>query len=117
MDVFAFGTGRRRRPKTSSIARSVFPPKVEMLSGENHRERVLSVKEEQRYLSSASAQTYLLRDVATVLLDCALRPDECFRMRWEDVRDGALHIHYGKTENARPTIPMTQRIAAHLDIR
>lgn len=92
-------------------------PKVEMLSGENHRERVLSVKEEQRYLAAASAQTYLLRDVATVLLDCALRPDECFRMRWEDVRDGALHILYGKTENARRTIPMTQRIAARLDMR
>ncbi len=26
MDVFAFGTGRKRRPKTSSIARSSFPP-------------------------------------------------------------------------------------------
>ncbi len=26
MDVFAIGTGRKRRPKTSSIARSALPP-------------------------------------------------------------------------------------------
>jgi integrase len=92
-------------------------PKVEMLSGENHRERVLSPDEEQRYLAAASAQSFLLRDVTTILLDCALRPEECFRMRWEDVRDGALHILYGKTENARRTIPITQRMAAQLDMR
>lgn len=55
-------------------------PKVEMLSGENHRERVLSADEENRYLAAASAQSYLLRDVTTILLDCALRPEECFRM-------------------------------------
>jgi integrase len=59
-------------------------PKIEMLSGENHRERVLSPDEENRYLAAASAQSFLLRDVTTVLLDCALRPEECFRMRWED---------------------------------
>ncbi len=92
-------------------------PKVEMLSGENHRERVLSPDEENRYLAAASAQSFLLRGVTTILLDCALRPEECFRMRWEDVRDGALHILYGKTENARRTIPMTQRVAAQLVMR
>ena len=92
-------------------------PKVEMLSGENHRERVLSADEEQRYLAATSVPGYLLHDVATVLLDCALRPEECFRMRWEDVRDGSLHILFGKTENARRTIPMTQRVAAQLDMR
>ena len=34
-------------------------PKVEMLSGENHRERVLSFDEDQRYLAAASAQKLL----------------------------------------------------------
>ncbi|MEO8661315.1 MAG: tyrosine-type recombinase/integrase, partial [Bryobacteraceae bacterium] len=92
-------------------------PKVEMLTGENHREHVLSFKEEQRYLAAASAQSYLLRDVATVLLDCALRPEECFRLRWDELRDGWLHIRFGKTENARRSIPMTQRVAAKLDMR
>ena len=43
-----------------------------MLSGENHHDSVLSVEDEQRYLAAASAQSYLLRDLGTVLLDCAL---------------------------------------------
>jgi integrase len=53
-----------------------------------------------------------LRDVATTLLDCALRPEECFRLRWDQVRDGALHILHGKTESARRVIPLSDRAAA-----
>ena len=85
-------------------------PKVEMLPGENHRDRVLTTDEEERYLEGTAAvaegirqaypsapegiratmrgqqptepaDPFLLRDVATVLLDCGLRPDECFRRR------------------------------------
>ncbi len=52
-------------------------PKVRMLSGENHRERVLTPAEEAVYLAHA---TPLLHDVATILLDCGLRPEECFRL-------------------------------------
>jgi len=63
------------------------------------------------------ADPFLLRDVATLLLDCGLRPDECFRLRWENVRDGALHILFGKTKNARRTIPLTPRAAALLEMR
>jgi integrase len=63
------------------------------------------------------ADPFLLRDVATVLLDCGLRPDECFRLRWEHVRDGALHVPFGKTENARRTIPLTPRLAALIEMR
>ena len=92
-------------------------PKVEMLNGEKHRERVLSFDEDQRYLAAASAQSYLLRDVTTVLPDCALRPEECFRRRWDELRDGSLHIRFGKTENARRSIPMTHRVAAQLATR
>ena len=121
-------------------------PKVEMLPGENHRDRVLTADEEARYLEGTAAvgeaiqQAYLsalegiratmrgehpiapadpfrLRDVAMVLLDCGLRPDECFRLRWEHVRDGALHVPFGKTENARRTIPLTPRLAALIEMR
>jgi len=60
---------------------------------------------------------FLLRDVTTILIDCGLRPEECFRLRWEHVQDGAVHIPYGKTENARRTIPLTQRTAAILETR
>ena len=121
------------------------PPKVQMLPGENERDRVLTVDEERRYLAAAtklgadieeaykrtldglrarSGQTlqkpvdpYLLRDVTTILIDCALRPEECFRLRWQHVRDGALHVPFGKTENARRDVPLTPRSSAILDMR
>ena len=62
-------------------------PKVTMLPGERHRERVLSFEEEQLYLAKAKP---LVRDVDIVLLDCGLRPEECFRLSWENIRDGNL---------------------------
>ncbi len=121
------------------------PPKVQMLPGENERDRVLTEDEESRYLSAAAqiganiedayrralaglrarkGQTpqepqdpYLLRDVTTILIDCALRPEECFRLRWQNVRDGALHISFGKTDNARRSVSLTPRATALLEMR
>lgn len=121
-------------------------PKVEMLPGENHRDRVLTEDEEARYLGAATAigediqesyrralegirattrgkqpippsDPFLLRDVTTILIDCGLRPEECFRLQWEHVRDGAVHVPFGKTENARRTITLTERAAALLEMR
>jgi integrase len=89
-------------------------PNVRMLYGERRRERVLTEEEEKRYLDEAEP---LLRDVATVLIDCGLRPEECFRLKWESVRDGFVEIQYGKTENARRRIPVTPRVAAVLEMR
>src|SRR5262249_31087191 len=85
--------------------------RVRMLSGEHHRERVLSLSEEERYLDAADP---LLHDVATILLDCGLRPEECFRLKWENIRDGSIEIQYGKTDNARRRIPISQRVSAVL---
>jgi integrase len=99
-------------------------PNVKMLPGEKHRERVLTGAEEDLYFRGAStdamaqyADPALLRDVATILLDCGLRPEECFRLRNENVTDGNLDIHFGKTDNARRWIPMTPRVQAVLDMR
>jgi len=121
-------------------------PKIEMLPGENHRDRVLTKAEDERYLEATLVigqgiedayrrallgiratvrgeqpiqpeDPFLLRDVTTVLIDCALRPDECFRLRWEHVRDGALHIPGGKTANARRMIPLSARLATLLEMR
>ena len=60
---------------------------------------------------------FLLRDVTTLLIDCGLRPEECFRLQWEHVREGSVHVPFGKTANARRTIPLSQRAAAILEIR
>jgi len=89
-------------------------PRVRMLSGEAHRERVLTPEEETLYLANA---TPLLRDVAMLLLDCALRPEECFRLKWANIRDGIVEIHFGKTNNARRRIPVTPRVLAMLETR
>src|SRR5215472_1236898 len=59
----------------------------------------------------------LLRDVATILLDCGLRPEECFRLRRENVSGEMLIVQYGKTENARRRIPMTPHVKGVLDMR
>jgi integrase len=98
-------------------------PKVKLLSGERHRERV-SVREEHLYFKGASsdamdsyADSFLLRDVTTILLDCGLRPEECFRLRTENVAEGKLEVYFGKTENARRRVPMTPRVKAILEMR
>lgn len=89
-------------------------PEVTMLPGERHRERVLSFEEEEQYLAKAKP---LVRDVDTILLDCGLRPEERFRLRWENIKDGNLEIHFGKSGAARRRIPMTPRVSALLEMR
>lgn len=122
------------------------PTRVTLLPGEKRRERVLSHQEEAEYLRAAQeigeaaiaayeralqgiravnrghqptkpADPFVLRDAATVLLDCGLRPDECYRLRWEQYREGSLHIETGKTANARRTVPLSDRGAAILEMR
>ena len=99
-------------------------PVVKMLPGERHRERVLTEFEEELYFRGAStdamnqfADHALLRDVAMILLDCGLRPEECFRLRRENILEGKLEIQFGKTANARRRIPMTPRVRALLEMR
>jgi integrase len=65
----------------------------------------------------AHSDSYRLRDVATILIDCGLRPEECFRLKRANIRDGLLEFHYGKTDNARRRIPLPNRVAAILDMR
>jgi integrase len=121
-------------------------PRVRLLPGANHRERVLSAAEEKKYLEAATSlghelqESYrralggiravqrgemprkpdanLLRDVATILIDCGMRPEECFRLKWLDnVRDGAIEIHTGKGRGSRRRIPCSQRVLSILEMR
>ena len=94
-------------------------PRVKMLSGENHRERVLSVKEEAKYLAAGSA---LLHDVSLVLFDTGMRPEECHRMDWASInwmggRFGTVLIQSGKTKAARRLLPLSQRVRLMLEKR
>jgi integrase len=99
-------------------------PTVRMLPGEKHRERVLTAEEETLYFRAACSEAMeehsdpqLLADVARILLDCGLRPEECFRLKPANVLEGKLEVHFGKSDNARRRIPMTPRVRAVLDMR
>ena len=94
-------------------------PQIKLLPGERHREHVVSVEEEARYLAAAREP---LASVAAVLADTGIRPDECHRMRWEDItwvngRNGVVLITHGKTAAARRVLPMTPRVRAILQTR
>jgi integrase len=94
-------------------------PKIRMLSGEQHREFVLSQEEEAKYLVAASEP---LASVATVLADTGMRPEECYRLQWEYVtwvngRHGSLLVTHGKTAAARRSLPMSARVRTLLERR
>jgi hypothetical protein len=90
-----------------------------MLCGESHRERVITPGEETRYLASAPS---LLSEIATVLVDTGLRPEECYRLLWDSInwvnsRNGTLLVTHGKTKAARRGLPMTPRVRHVLETR
>jgi integrase len=94
-------------------------PKVKLLPGERHRERVVTPVEEAKYLAAAPEP---LASVAAVLSDTGLRPEECFRLRWETItwangRQGTLLVTHGKTTAARRVLPMTPRVRKILETR
>ncbi len=120
-------------------------PKVRMLPGERQRERVLTTEEERKYFDATTnlgrqaehaysralegiravkrgepprtPDAYLQRDVAAVLLDCGLRPEECHRLKWENVRDGAIEIFEGKRKASRRRVPASRRVLSILEMR
>jgi integrase len=94
-------------------------PTIKRLPGERHREHVVSYEEERRYLVAGSE---LLASIATLLVDTGMRPEECYRLRWESItwmngRNGTLLVTHGKTAAARRVLPMTPRVRAILESR
>jgi integrase len=94
-------------------------PKVQMLRGEKRRERVVSEEELLGYIACAGP---LLTDVAITLYDTGLRPDECHRLRWENItwingRNGTLLVTEGKTAAARRSLPLMPRLRSILEDR
>ena len=97
----------------------VTAPRIKTLSGERRRERVIIPEEEAKYLAAAPEP---LASIASVLADTGMRPEECFRLRWEYVtwvngRNGVLLVTHGKTAAARRVIPMTPRVRTVLESR
>jgi integrase len=135
---------RRLSVEWGCVDKAIMP--ISLLPGERRRERVLGPAEQAAYLQAAQAlgekrqeayaralkgiratqrgqrpiepeDPFLLRDVATVLLDEGIRPEECYRLGWEEIRDGAMHVPFGKTANARRSIPLTNRAVDLLAMR
>ena len=76
-------------------------PRIKMLPGERHRERVLSFQEEARYLAVASEP---LCWIATVLSDTGMRPEECYRLRWETITWVAMGACSSPTERRKQRV-------------
>jgi integrase len=94
-------------------------PLVRMLPGARHREHVVTFDEEARYLAAAPE---IMAHVSTILIDTGLRPEECFRLRWEAItwsngRSGTFIVTHGKTAAARRVLPMSPRVRAILEVR
>ena len=97
-------------------------PKVRMLQGEHMRDRVLTPDEEQTYIKAAPQP---LCDIATVLSQTGLRPEEVFRMRFENLHFtpagnasyGYILNPFGKTKAAKRTIPLTDKAQRVLEAR
>jgi len=80
--------------------------RVGFLAEQNEQTRVLSFEEQGRYLAVA---TPMLRDVATLMLETGMRPEEVYRIQPENVNlaGGFLVNPYGKTKAARRRVPLT----------
>ena len=94
-------------------------PKIKLLRGEHHRERVVLQEEDARYLGAAGE---LMADIATVLIDTGMRPEENSRLRWESIgwsdgQFGTLQVTHGKTAAARRMLPLSPRVRALLERR
>jgi len=90
--------------------------KVKFLNEDNVQTRVLSADEERKYLL---ASTQPLRDIATLMLETRMRPEEVYRIKRDDIRlaEGYLLIPFGKTKSARRKIALSERASAILTKR
>jgi integrase len=98
-------------------------PAIHELPQPKGRERVVSFEEEPLYLAKASAN---LRDATILAVDTGVRPNsELFPLKWASVdltarpesQYGVIHIHEGKSDAARRSVPLTPRAAEVLQRR
>jgi len=78
---------------------------VRFLREGNEQTRVLSHDEEACYMKAANQR---LREVAILIVNTGLRPEEAYRLRREDTHlvEGYIHNPFGKTPAARRNVPL-----------
>jgi integrase len=90
--------------------------RVKFLPMNNEKMRVVSFEEERLYLAACPQPLF---DVAVLMLETGMRPDEIFRMKRENVNLEAGYVFnpYGKTKAARRKLSLTKRAADLLRLR
>jgi integrase len=83
---------------------------------EQGRTRIVSLEEEQAYLSTASQP---LKDIARIILDTGMRPEEVFRIEVAnlDFSKRTIFNPFGKTPAARRKLTMTDEVQTILKAR
>jgi len=84
--------------------------RVKFFAEDNDQMRVVTVDEERLYLMAASQP---LRDVAVIMVETGMRPEEVCRMERRHIYldKGFIFNPYGKTKAARRKLPLSQRAA------
>lgn len=90
-------------------------PRVK-LAKEYGRSTIIDRETEEKLLKVCQQP---LKDVLILMLDSGMRPQEVFRMRWENMNweKQTIFVPFGKTRNSRRHIPMSQRVIALLHER
>jgi integrase len=90
--------------------------RVKFLAENNEQMRVLTPDEEKLYLLAASQP---LQDIATLMVETGMRPEEVCRIRRDNVHleHGYLYNPYGKTKAAKRKVPLSNKAAAVLSKR
>ena len=87
--------------------------RVKFLAENNEQMRVLTLDEEKLYLLAA---TQPLQDIATLMVETGMRPEEVCRIRRENVHLERRYLFnpYGKTKAAKRKVPLSEKAAAVL---
>ena len=85
--------------------------KASLLDEDNRQTRVINTEEEKLYLMAASQP---LQDIATLMLETGMRPEEVCRIRRENVHleQSYLFNPYGKTKAAKRKVPLSDGACA-----
>ena len=84
--------------------------RVRFLAEDNEQTRVLTYHEQRQYLNTASQP---LKDIAVLMLETGMRPEEVYRIERENVHlsEGYIFNPFGKTKAAKRRINLTAAAA------
>ncbi len=112
----AFRTLRRMLSQAKACDLLQATPKIKTLP-EYGRATLIEPEIEQRLLSVAKQPLY---DVLLIIQDAGMRPEEVFRMRWENIlcNRNVIFIPFGKSRiGSRRFVPLSSRVRERLERR